>query len=164
MNSDSTSGLSEESKRGQSLHSLPKKQSKNGLRKSNGRMQWQQSVYKIGKSESQLLANFHRISVFVFKRDKHICQSCFKTRYKLRQEGYFLTAHHIVPRSEVEGNDFDNLITLCNNCHDQIEGMKLRNKEEIYGYLSCDKRHWYHEKSIGQTWQQIVYGGQKKPK
>ncbi|MBK7380497.1 MAG: HNH endonuclease [Ignavibacteriales bacterium] len=34
----------------------------------------------------------------------------------------FLTAHHIKPRSEGGSHDLRNLVCLCNNCHDNVEG------------------------------------------
>jgi hypothetical protein len=101
---------------------------------------------------------------FVFKRDGLSCQSCFKTRYKLTQANAFLTAHHILPREDGGKNDMDNLMTLCNKCHDIIEELKLRTKEEIYGHLSGDKRHWSRDENIGVHWTQWVYGGRRKPK
>lgn len=43
------------------------------------------------------------------------------------------TLHHIIPRAENGKNDIDNLIGLCNKCHDIAEDEQL-NREEIINH------------------------------
>ena len=54
-------------------------------------------------------------------RDSLTCQRC-EERFKW---GHGLTSHHIRPRMEGGSDDLNNLIALCNPCHDEIEGMGL---------------------------------------
>lgn len=147
---------------GQVVH-LYKQVSKRGLEKFKARNQWKERVYRKGRKDKDALIEFHSLCNFVFRRDGLACQSCFLTRYKLSMQKLNLTAHHILPRDEGGTNDMENLITLCNKCHDSIEETKLRTREEIYGFLSPDKRHWTHTENIGVRWQEWVYGGKKKP-
>src|SRR3990167_5578253 len=133
MKSESDSVPSNDSRTDKLYQSSQDKLLKHGLKKSNGKIEWQQKVYQINEDNSQKLDDFHTLCVFVFKRDENSCQACFRTRYKLSQAGLFLTAHHIVPRSEQGPNSMDNLLALCNECHDVIEETKLRSKAEIYG-------------------------------
>ena len=64
--------------------------------------------------------NWKRISEQVRKRDNHTCQRCGK-----KQENIALPVHHIIPLREFEdyneGNDINNLITLCPTCHGIVE-------------------------------------------
>lgn len=139
------------------------KQLKHGSKPSNGKLLWQAKVYKINQDESEALQEFHKICNEVFKRDKNSCSACFKTRYKLSQIGAFLTAHHIQPREAGGANELSNLIALCNKCHDAIESIGLKSKEEIYGYFTDEKKHWYRKESICVRWQEWVYGGKRRP-
>lgn|SRR3990167_4987648 len=163
MKSESATEQSKDLKRDIGLPLLQEKQLSSGRKRSNGKIGWQQKVYKIGKNESESLQDFHKVSVEVFKRDGYACESCFKTRYKLSREDKFLTCHHILPREDGGQNGMDNLITLCNTCHDIIEEKRLKTKSDIYGFLSEDKRHWHRESNTGMKWQQWVYGGYHRP-
>lgn len=128
--------------------------------------EWQERVYKKNENiegEQAKLLEYHALCKIVFKRNRHICQSCLKTRRKLILEQKFLTAHHIIPRSEYDFNELDNLITLCNDCHDKIEELKLRSAPEILGYFSPGHKRWSRQENIGVKWQQWVYGGFKNP-
>lgn len=60
-------------------------------------------------------------------RDNFTCQRCEK---KSRQG---LQAHHLIPREEGGADDIENLITLCNPCHDFVEIEGLRTKVDIIG-------------------------------
>lgn len=57
----------------------------------------------------------------VLSRDRNRCQSCRIHR----SYGRKLTAHHIVPRDQGGNDDLSNLITLCEPCHNTIEGQGL---------------------------------------
>jgi 5-methylcytosine-specific restriction endonuclease McrA len=63
----------------------------------------------------------------VMERDGHKCRMCG------RSEG-LADVHHIIKRSQGGGDDMDNLITLCRNCHNkqhaQVQFNKLYPKGE----------------------------------
>ena len=143
-----------------------KPMSEDGLKKYNTKKEWQQRVYKKKEhilSEQANLIEFNILAKAIFKRDRSSCKSCFKTRRKLLIEDSFLTVHHILPREEGGQNEVDNLVTLCNACHDKIEELKLRSMSEIYGYFSGTHKHWHRKENEGIKWQQWVYGGYHKP-
>lgn len=135
----------------------------NGLKKRPIKKEWQQRVYKKNKDDKYGLFEFNILCKYVFKRDKHICQACFKTKRKLALEDGFLTAHHIIPRIDGGDNYGENLITLCNYCHDKIEELNIKTKEEIYGFFTESKNRWNYKENIGVNWKQWVYGGMKRP-
>ena len=49
-----------------------------------------------------------------------------------------LTAHHIMPRAKGGGDYLDNLITLCETCHDEIEGNGVKSPAAIIGFDSVE--------------------------
>lgn len=51
----------------------------------------------------------------IFNRDAYRCKRCQK------ESSGSLSLHHIIPRELHGSDDDDNLITLCNKCHDWIE-------------------------------------------
>jgi hypothetical protein len=55
----------------------------------------------------------------VFERDQYTCQKCFTHKDKLNCP---LHCHHITPYvdSPIEGNDPENCITLCKDCHKEV--------------------------------------------
>jgi hypothetical protein len=55
----------------------------------------------------------------VFERDQYTCQKCFTHKDKLNCP---LHCHHITPYidSPMEGNDPENCITLCKDCHKEV--------------------------------------------
>lgn len=78
--------------------------------------------------------DFYNTKAFVLSRDKHTCQKC-----KLSKTGTKLNIHHIIFRRN-EGTDSpDNLITLCENCHNKLHlsnnaqknSLKLQNKRKV---------------------------------
>lgn len=141
----------------------PKKRSRGGSKPSST---WREKVYKRGDEHQDFHLQAHYIkSTYIFKRDGHTCQACFKTRLKVNREGNFMTCHHIVPRDQ-GGSDIDqNLITLCSPCHNIIEERNLKSKEEIYGCLTKDTREYKIKSNIAQKheWRKWVYGGYRKP-
>jgi 5-methylcytosine-specific restriction endonuclease McrA len=99
------------------------------------------------------------IEKVVKQRDGFRCRSC---RKKQR-----LSVHHILPRSE-GGKDYPpNLITLCQECHNEIENLGLKTAQQIDDlnyhrkYIKKDKTQTETSKAI--KWQQWVYGGYKRP-
>jgi hypothetical protein len=71
-----------------------------------------------------------------FERDSWVCQKCYKT-----VDDVELHCHHIksYTQNKIFGNDVDNCITLCKNCHKEVhtkEGCnyyELRCKKSIIG-------------------------------
>ncbi len=55
------------------------------------------------------------------KRDKYLCRLCL---YNNLINSRDLSVHHIIPIAEAEHKclDSDNLITLCKDCHNKVEG------------------------------------------
>lgn len=100
-----------------------------------------------------------------FKRDGFRCFRCRTSRTYTR-----LTAHHIIPRSEGGGDYLENLITLCPECHDEVEISGFRTLAEI----GCAEFLPIQEKKLKQKrkfiedfkrplWHKWVYGGERKP-
>lgn len=163
MKSESEYAPSDALRTGKQSHNSQNEQSEHGSKRSNGKVEWQRKVYKLSNENYESLQEYHSICDKVFYRDEFKCHSCLLTRYKLSRLDKFLTAHHIVPREDNGQTTMNNLITLCNSCHDIIEERGIRTKEEMHGLLSDDKRHWHREETYGKRWQEWVYGGRKKP-
>lgn len=138
--------------------SLLRKRSRNGLKESNA---WKKKVYRQAEEPSESLRSYHAVAKIIFKRDKHECQACLMGRAKMRREGLFLTCHHIIPRSDGGTLHADNLITLCNKCHDIVEEKQYRDRTQIFALHTKDKVHYNINEGV--TWQQWVYGGRRKP-
>jgi len=62
----------------------------------------------------------------VLTRDNFICQNCAKKGERSPWRNYDLDAHHI--DGNRENNSYDNLITLCDDCHFEIHGCNWKNK------------------------------------
>ena len=60
------------------------------------------------------------------KRDHYLCRYCFDIEHRVSTSG--LSVHHIEPleRAYCRRLDNDNLITLCNKCHDMAEVGKIK--------------------------------------
>ena len=109
-----------------------------------------------------------RIRTQCFKRDKYTCQRCDK----INGQGRGLSAHHIIPRSEGGEDNIENLITLCNPCHDFVEINELRTRPAIIGSYEDGHIEMPKEKTAELTdegyhfvrpeWHKYVYGGEKK--
>lgn len=56
---------------------------------------------------------------YVFHRDNHTCQAC-----KGKSKDPILQTHHIISR-QIGGDAPDNLLTLCETCHDKVSKGKL---------------------------------------
>jgi len=57
---------------------------------------------------------------YVLHRDNHTCQAC-----KGKSKNLILETHHIVSR-QIDGDAPDNLLTLCETCHDKVSKGKLK--------------------------------------
>jgi len=132
-----------------------------GLSASSDSGTWESKVYALKNDDFDKTkqAEWRGIQKVVKARDKHTCQSC---HYKMS-----LTVHHILPRSEGGADTPPNLITLCTNCHNEIETLGLTNKHQIIDY-KASRKYIKQDKTVTETgkathWQQWVYGGYKRP-
>lgn len=103
-------------------------------------------------------AEWKAVAKVVKARDKHSCQSC---GLKVG-----LSVHHILPRSDGGSDLPQNLITLCNTCHDEVEELGFKNELQIRD-LRRKRKYIKHGNDVTNEtpvkWQQWVYGGYKKP-
>ncbi|HWR24957.1 MAG TPA: RNA-guided endonuclease IscB [Methanosarcina sp.] len=64
---------------------------------------------------------FYNVKAYVLARDNYTCQHC-----KGKSKDPKLHCHHIVFRSEKGTDTPENLITLCNTCHDNLHAGKIK--------------------------------------
>ena len=131
----------------------------------SNRTDWHKEIYggeRDGGRMSKML--YRRLLAELCKVFKYTCQAC-RTRYT-RRSGV-LALHHILPREQGGTNDSENLILLCEPCHDKIEPEweKYRTYQSIlYAFADRPERVTKTKKeTVGRKWQQWVYGGQKNP-
>jgi 5-methylcytosine-specific restriction endonuclease McrA len=114
---------------------------------------WHQGVYrkrvqigKVFKSKTWL-----KLRLKCLERDKYQCQVC---KSYFGETSLTLQAHHIIPRKEGGRYYLENLITLCEPCHDKVEIGEV----DIYPFLPNSKT----KESLGDKkvdWHKFVYGG-----
>jgi 5-methylcytosine-specific restriction endonuclease McrA len=63
----------------------------------------------------------------VLERDGWRCQSCGRMGN--------LQVHHIQWRSKMGGDEEDNLITLCENCHSSYHGASATHDDRLYSRI-----------------------------
>ena len=68
--------------------------------------------------------DFYNLKHFVLHRDRYTCQKCGKNQVKLH-------VHHIVFKSNGGTDASNNLITLCEVCHDKIHRHQTPEKESL---------------------------------
>lgn len=120
-------------------------------------LDWQEDVY--GEHiHPKLPANWPKIRERILKRDGFECARCGDTVKRAR-----LTVHHIIPREQGGGYQDENLITLCEHCHDLVEDVGLRTRGAIINWIGGDERPVKDDREIGQAWQSWVYGGYRRP-
>jgi len=105
--------------------------------------EWKAEVYGVKKVDNfHLTDEWKKLRKQVIERDGNKCKVCGKKRK--------LTVHHIKPRDEGGTNALNNLETLCQKCHDEIEmGGE--------GIVIEDKR------PEATDWHAWVYGGARRP-
>jgi len=64
---------------------------------------------------------FYNVKAYVLSRDNYTCQHC-----KGKSKDHKLHCHHIVFRSNKGTDTPENLITLCNTCHDALHEGKIK--------------------------------------
>ncbi|MEK5037696.1 RNA-guided endonuclease IscB [Sporosarcina sp. FSL K6-3457] len=106
---------------------------------------------------------FWNVREYVFFRDKHVCQHCKgKTKDKI------LNVHHIESR-KTGGDGPDNLLTLCETCHNKIH---QEGKEHLFTRKSASFRdasqmtvlRWFIHHQVKELYPhvQLTYGFQTK--
>jgi hypothetical protein len=125
------------------------------------------SVYHVEARTKQDIDDWEVIRDFVLDRDNYICQACKKHFVAAK-----LTAHHIISRADGGLDDLDNLITLCEPCHDEVEELGFRSAFEIINCMlpesvSLRKNDYQSHKPIYDwdihrpEWHPYVYGGKR---
>ncbi|HDS9641885.1 TPA: HNH endonuclease [Klebsiella aerogenes] len=76
------------------------------------------------------------VRVAVFERDHHTCRNCgwSHARKTANDPRTFLELHHIEHHADGGENTLDNLITLCNVCHDEVHRRNI-SREYLLGLL-----------------------------
>lgn len=77
-----------------------------------------------------------------------------------------LSVHHIIPRSAGGKDIQDNLILLCDDCHDEIEDVGIRTKDDIRNFVPEHLRPEIEEREVidPNDWHTWVYGSGRRPK
>lgn len=127
---------------------------------------WHAPVYRPPEDLGSA-AWWKEIRTAVMIRDRF---KCFRCESKRRRG---LSVHHIVPRSEGGEDNLENLITLCNKCHDIVEMAACRSLADIVATIEDDSPHQPKKKEEPEKdrietferpeWHKWVYGGQRKP-
>lgn len=73
------------------------------------------------------------VRVAVLERDHHACRHCHwsHARKIANDPRTFLELHHIEHHADGGENTLDNLITLCNVCHDEVHRRRISREELI---------------------------------
>jgi hypothetical protein len=72
--------------------------------------------YQLGSQK-----DFYNVKAYVLYRDNYICQHC-----KGKSKDKKLTVHHVIFRSRGGTDSPNNLITLCETCHEQLHDGKFK--------------------------------------
>lgn len=122
---------------------------------------WHKKVYQ--PSQDDRPENWDEIRGEIIKRDGNKCILCNK-----RPRITPLTVHHIIARRLGGSNHEENLVTLCRECHDEVELQDFTIARDFWRYI----RRWrevynveYEEKPEAPVndYHKWVYGGYKRP-
>ena len=102
-------------------------------------------VTGIGYQEGNQMG-FYNVKAYVLARDNYTCQHC-----KGKSKDPKLHCHHIIFRSKNGTDTPDNLICLCNTCHDALHAGKIK--------LSGRKSRTKHATEVGIIKSQIKKSG-----
>lgn len=127
---------------------------------------WHRKVYKKPKEKLTIVQReqWRALRKAVLIRDKNTCFRCQKDS----KSGKGMTVHHIQPRSDGGSNEMENLITLCNPCHDYVECEGFTTLDEIAASAEDeiipvpDKGEKIKVETFERpAWHARVYGGQR---
>jgi 5-methylcytosine-specific restriction endonuclease McrA len=125
-------------------------------------MEWQAKVYKKKVVQKQNKDEWAQLRIACFEHDHYRCQRC----EEINSQGRGLSAHHIMPRSEGGADELENLITLCDSCHDFVEMSDLRDRtliSESYCFEVVGVRREVERDPNRPAWHSWVYGSGKPP-
>lgn len=97
--------------------------------------------------ENPLPKNWRLIRQEVLESDNFTCQMCNKHL----PDGP-ITVHHIIPRSDGGNSDNENLISLCPDCHDEIEETSP-SREGIKSY----RLRVYNSTALKKEWHDYLF-------
>jgi len=129
---------------------------------------WQGRVYRRSKTMKRSEQEAWRtLRHEILNRDNFTCYRC----EKYTANGRRLTVHHLIPRDQGGQDDPDNLITLCDPCHDYAEINKLSTLEQIrLSYEEAEIKEAKEKKFTDRQesfprpdWHAWVYGGMRRP-
>ncbi|WP_438317413.1 RNA-guided endonuclease IscB [Sporosarcina sp. FA9] len=106
---------------------------------------------------------FWNVREYVFFRDKHLCQHC-----KGKSKDKILNVHHIESR-KTGGDGPDNLLTLCETCHNQIhkegkEHLFTRKNPSFRDATQMTVMRWFIHRKVKDLYPHVglTYGFQTK--
>lgn len=126
---------------------------------------WHKRVYRRRIPNFISKDDWHKLRMSCLVRDNFTCQRCEKTSRQGMQ------AHHIIPRDQDGPDILENLITLCNGCHDIVEIAGFKTKLEIMasfeeGIIEQPKsKPLLSEEGYSfkrPDWHKYVYGGARR--
>lgn len=123
---------------------------------------WQAKVYKPKTRKFDIPeAEYDKVERQRIRQDGYRCQACLKRFRKID-----LGCHHIIPVLEGGLSEIDNLITLCQKCHDIIEELNFRSYHEIRGYtadVGIRRKPANKDEVASKDWHRWVYGDCRNP-
>ena len=128
---------------------------------------WRARVYKVVDTMTREEQEaWRKLRASVLERDDFTCYRCEKRS----ANGKGLSVHHLTPRDEGGPDALNNLVTLCNPCHDYVELEGLRTRAAIAGSYdkespSVDEEEYIPEREETfkrPLWHKVVYGGQRQ--
>jgi len=84
----------------------------------------QQKRYERAKRKARYGKSWDEVRVLVYKRDGNRCRACGGARGERNVRK--LNAHHILLLRVSQTSDPRNLVTLCDECHREVENKALR--------------------------------------
>jgi 5-methylcytosine-specific restriction endonuclease McrA len=108
---------------------------------------WKEQVYK-EKVISQTRAPLRSAAL---KRDHSKCQRCGMKEH--------LSIHHMIPIASDGADVLENIIVLCDSCHDLVEGTSCVTRQAIINYVEGDHENITENAVNIKDWRKIVYGG-----
>ena len=82
------------------------------------------------------MKNFTNAQEYVLCRDQHTCKMCKKKTDNLQ-------VHHVIWRSNGGSNTPENLLTLCDKCHDKVHKNTKFNDKTVKKFKGLNKRFAY---------------------
>jgi len=84
---------------------------------------------KEGKKKGRIVLSqkkYRKLCDKVFERDGYKCQGVEKYGFDCATPYEYIQPHHIIFRSKGGDDSYENLITMCWICHEEIHGNKVK--------------------------------------